>query len=174
MEKVFNLPYCPSSIYQNCVSKIGGIMKELEPGHVYDLQTLDVPVEVEGEFNQYFEGSSQELIFVKRVGEKYPGNEGEPHPGTTVQEVCRGIIARLKYVNNQEFHAVNVSCINYARIIILQLEERAAERHGFRLPESLRTWVGASVLPEVETWLTCEGCGHIVCEKYQRGRSSNE
>ena len=66
-------------------------MKVLDPGHDYALNVLDGLL---GEFER--------LTFVKRDNppEKYPGNNSA-HPGTTIQEVCRVLIERLRYVNGQ-------------------------------------------------------------------------
>lgn len=56
-------------------------MKVIDPGHVYDLRSLD------GE-------QLNRLVFVKREGPSYPGNVGH-YPGTTMQEVLRALIDRL-------------------------------------------------------------------------------
>lgn len=62
-------------------------MKVIDPGHHYGLAVLD------GEPN-----GSESLLFVKRQGEKYPGNTFHHH-GTTLQEVLRACCERLRYVN---------------------------------------------------------------------------
>lgn len=51
-------------------------MRVVDPGHVYDLVSLDG-------------GQVHRLTFVKRLGERYPGNVGFPHAGTNMQEVLR-------------------------------------------------------------------------------------
>ena len=48
-------------------------MKVLDPGHVYELAQLD-----RESYDRY---PVAHLTFVKRVGEGYPGNEGEAHAG---------------------------------------------------------------------------------------------
>src|SRR5579871_2164805 len=98
-------------------------MKVIDPGHLYVLNALD------GD-----EGSSVQLRFVKREGKLYPGNEGH-YAGTTIQEVCRALIDRVKYVNSQLPHDHNRVIINCLRLVILLLEERAAERHNREMPD---------------------------------------
>lgn len=91
-------------------------MKVIDPGHNYALDQLDGVGAVE-------------LRFVKRQGPNYPGNTGA-HRGTTLQEVCRACIDRVKYVNNQKPHKNNTTIIYMFRCIIWFLEERAFEQHG--------------------------------------------
>lgn len=115
-------------------------MRVIDPGHKYGLKHLDGPGE-------------EVLTCVKREGAKYPGNSGS-YPGTNIQEGCRAYIDRLLYLDNQESHPANLRCIQHFRQIILELEVRAAERHG-RVP----------CLPEIiETEPTCDVCGHIGCD----------
>lgn len=104
-------------------------MRVLDPGHRYELNQLDLntaPV---------FERFSVVLRFVKREGEKFPGNIGH-YPGTTLQEVNRACIDRVKYVDNQISHPNNKIIIFLYRLIIWLLEKRAFERHNkkFELP----------------------------------------
>lgn len=89
----------------------------IDPGHRYLLATLDG------------DGSPIPLDFVKREGEKYPGNIGS-HPGTTLQEVWRASIDRLKYLDEQEPHMANQLAISLLELTISTLEDRAADRHG--------------------------------------------
>lgn len=131
-------------------------MKVLDPGHVYELAWVD------GNPRPGYEPStSNRLIFVKREGEKYPGNVGH-HPGTQIQEVCRALIDRLKYVDDQEHHEANGTAIYYLREVIEALELRAADRHGRSLSavltQTYRGWAGIEAIP------TCPKCGHIGCE----------
>lgn len=95
-------------------------MKILDPGHMYELSSLDD------------QNDKQLLRFVKREGSNYPGNVGH-YPGTTTQEVLRALIDRTKYVDNQVSHNANEECITYFRLSLMALEERAAERHGMIL-----------------------------------------
>jgi hypothetical protein len=91
-------------------------MKVLDPGHSYLLDSLDG-------------GGPEELTFVKRVGEKYPGNT-TAYSGTTIQEVARVCIDRLKYVDNQIPDDRNYYAMTLLREVIYSLEERAYDRHG--------------------------------------------
>lgn len=131
-------------------------MRELESGHIYQLQTLD------GE-------AAQILIFVKRIGEKYPGNLLPAHQGTTVQEVLRSCVARLLYVNNQlPNEHTHLARLNIEGAIF-ELESRAAELAkrdaGFSIHEAVYG-------------TTCSKCGHIQCKgechaENSTSRSSN-
>lgn len=120
-------------------------MKVIEAGHTYALQSLD--------------GGDWELLrFVKREGPGYPGNKGH-HPGTIIQEVCRALINRLDYVNEQ------IPCIDNRKAkanlqeAIWHLEHRAAERHNrkFDIP-----------VERIERLATCDGCGHVGCPGCER------
>lgn len=121
-------------------------MKILEPGHRYELMQLDVP------------GSSltygTELWFVKRMGDKYPGNT-TAHPGTIIQEVLRACVARLLYVNdqlpNEHTHLARLNIEG----AIFELETRAAERAGRDTGFSIHEAVYGT---------TCFKCGHIQCK----------
>lgn len=119
-------------------------MKVLDPGHFYELTALDAKASERCEY----------LLFVKRVGEGYPGNEG-PHPGTTTQEVLRALIERTKYVDNQIHDFANVDVLSSLREAIWHLEERAARRHNRTLDVPVE---GIEDLP------VCEKCNHIGCE----------
>lgn len=123
-------------------------MKVLEAGHTYALQSLD--------------GGDWEILrFVKREGEGYPGNKGH-HPGTIIQDVCRALINRLDYVNEQIPCKDNRKAKAALQDAIYYLEHRAALRHG-------RTF---KWLPKIETWKTCKGCGHIGCPGCEREHES--
>lgn len=90
-------------------------MKELDPGHSFDLQCFD------GVF-------TQTLVFMKRMGEKYPNNTSI-YPGTNLQEVLRALISRVKYLQKQIpcFH--NLLILFCLRVSFNLLELRAAQRH---------------------------------------------
>lgn len=120
-------------------------METIDPGHVYALTCLDSP------------GVDRKvmLTFVKREGEGYPGNEGH-FPGTTTQEVLRALIDRTKYVNNQIYDQRNMQVLYHLRCAILELELRAAKRHGRKLFDF--------DLSKIENKMVCRKCGHIGCE----------
>jgi hypothetical protein len=87
-----------------------------DPGHIYMLSALDG-------------GSPQTLTFVKREGDKYPGNVGH-YPGTTLQEVLRACINRIEYLDSQIKSPANFIAIQALKLAIVCFEDRAADRHG--------------------------------------------
>ncbi len=112
----------------------------LDPGHDFVLSNLD--------------GQSQSrLTFVKREGERFPGNFGH-HPGTTSQEVVRALINRAQYVQRQIPCWQTRLSVHLMRAVIWLYEHRAARTHGRRWFRRLR---GVELLP------TCIACGHIDC-----------
>lgn len=115
-------------------------MKVIDPGHTYALDSLD------GD-------ESQVLNFVKRVGNIYPGNENA-HPGTTIQEVCRALIDRVKHIDGQNEHWVNPLIISYLRSIIRLCEKRAYERHN-------RVFTGDVVIVNAIELLPTNSHGHL-------------
>ncbi len=119
-------------------------MNAIDPGHVFTLDSLD------GE-------QENKLIFVKREGDKYPGNVGH-HPGTTMQEVLRALISRTEYVNAQLPDAANETAILHMKLAIYQFEARAATRHGRQIVFTIDD--------VVKGVCKCETCGHVAC----RGR----
>lgn len=97
-------------------------MKIIEPGHVYQLNELDL-----GEQRQ----SSQTLTFVNRE----PGTE---HPGTQTQEVLRALIDRTYHCDNCMPHELNSFIIHHLRMALVYHEMRALERKaekGYYQPE---------------------------------------
>lgn len=127
-------------------------MIEIDPGHEYDLYDLDSRLA-----NRY-----QRLQFVKRIGEMYPGNEGEPHQGTNCQEVIRALIARVKYLDKQIPCAENDRIVRHLRLALLLFEQRAARRHKRRLRWPPRNPENGPDVP-IEDQPTCPKCGHIQC-----------
>lgn len=118
-------------------------MKVVDPGHTYELVTLDGSASYEARY----------LQFVKREGHGYPGNVGR-HPGTTTQEVLRALIERTEYVDGQIHDDANDQLLSCLREAIWHLEERAARRHGRPFP-FLQT--------DIEKMPTCEKCNHVGC-----------
>ncbi len=118
-------------------------MKVLDLGHHYHLEVYD-------------KGHDHEdLMFMKRVGERYPGNIQPSHGGTNCQEVLRALIDRLKYLNEQIACSETEICIGHARHMILLLEQRAKRVKGKHLSVPLEM--------EIECYPTCKTCGHILC-----------
>jgi hypothetical protein len=118
-------------------------MKVIDPGHKYELDHLDG-------------NKKSKLTFVKREGDKYPGNIGH-YEGTNIQEVIRVLIDRVKYLDNQDVDTLNSDVLYYLRMCIWCLEVRAARRHK----RSLNT---KGVFDKIESLLVCNKCGHIGCK----------
>lgn len=119
-------------------------MKILDPGHMYDLESLD----------NY--RSINRLQFVKREGERYPGNNSN-YPGTNIQDVARVLIDRCKYLNHQIPCYETVSAIVHLREVIYQLEKRHARIKNRELPK----------VDEIELIPFCHFCGHIFCLEHK-------
>jgi hypothetical protein len=113
----------------------------LDSGHKYDLMRFDSPGWVR-------------LTFMKRMGDKYPGNTSA-YGGTNFQEVFRACIDRLLHVDEQRSHPFNKAMIYMLRTCIALLEIRAAENHGRMFTQS------HSIYIEHEEF--CLKCGHIGC-----------
>lgn len=123
-------------------------MKVIDPGHLYEVASLD--------------GDAPQLIrFVKRIGEKFPGNVGPGYPGTTSQELLRILIDRAHYVDNQVPHYSNVLGRSHARSYLWLLEERAALRAGDF------TRMQRASIDAIERYPTCPTCGHIFCKEHR-------
>lgn len=129
-------------------------MRVIDPGHEYELDHLD---------EQHSRTMSQvgRLKFVKRLGEKYPGNQPPAHPGVTTQEVLRALIDRVEHVSAQdgEYGVHNVSVLSDLRHALWSLEARAARRAGDfdRL--------NGVLVHRIEEEPTCRTCGHIRCRE---------
>lgn len=127
-------------------------MEVIDPGYRYKLGELDG--------NSVF----STLQFVKRDNptEKYPGNT-TAYPGTTIQEVSKVLIDRVKYLDNREPHEVNPEIIKKFREVIYLLEKRNADKKGisFDIP-------GRDIFIEnPENIETCNTCGHWFCEEHE-------
>lgn len=134
-------------------------MEIIDPGHVYDLSWLDgrVPrshyLACDTHVSEVQEFPHNRLVFVKREGEKYPGNVGA-HPGTTMQEVLRALIHRLQYVDAQIPDRANAETLYCLRNALWFLEWRAARRHGREADLQF---------DRIELQEVCPQCGHIGC-----------
>lgn len=128
-------------------------MKVLDPGHLYELDTLD---EVSGWAEEF-----RQLRFVKRIGTKFPGNQPPGCPGTTTQEVLRALIDRTLYVNKQAPFWQNEAVVDQLRAALYHLEHRAAQARGENMDDFC--W---KVSPrDIESLSTCDRCGHIACTR---------
>ena len=126
----------------------------IDPGHTYQLDVLD------GYTNGTVDGYTHIVLpFVKREGEKYPGNVGH-YPGTNLQECWRAEINRLQYLNQQIPCGETMMAIKHLRLNIMLLEQRAARRHGRKHPVEYND----RILHSIEALPTCKLCGHIGCE----------
>ena len=123
-------------------------MKVLDPGHKYELSTVDG------------DGSPVILTFVKRdnPSKKYPGNIGH-YAGTQFQEVLRALIDRAIYVNDQWPCEETKNTISLYREAIYQLESRARRIRG-------QQELGIN-LHNIEIESTCKDCGHILCLSHE-------
>jgi len=117
-------------------------MKVIDDGHEYLLDNLDG------------EGVTP-LLFVKREGDGYPGNEGH-YAGTNMQEVIRALLDRCFYVYGQVPCTETLGVINNLRSALLLLEVRAVRRHGRHLDLH-----GEEAIEDLSF---CKKCGHIGCE----------
>lgn len=122
-------------------------MKVVDPGHSYELATLDG------------RGQTISLSFVKRQGPHYPGNWGE-HSGTTMQEVMRALLDRARYVNSQIPCVETEMVIEHLRAAIALCEIRAKRvKHRHLLETSLS---------ELEDAAVCSTCGHVSCLEHEK------
>lgn len=134
-------------------------MKVIDPGHLYELYQLDQP-------DDGHEDDPQILMFVKRVGPEYPGNEGPAHHGVTTQEVLRALIDRMIYVENQKPYDLNEDVIRQLRACLYYLEWRAAELRGEEIPPWGPIGEPHWIRYDIENEPTCSTCGHIRCSRH--------
>jgi hypothetical protein len=121
-------------------------MREIDPGHKYQLDVYD--------------GAGEQVItFMKREGPGYPFNIGH-YPGTNCQELLRVLISRVEYLNKQIPCQDNERVLAHLRYAFLDFERRGAMRHGEEL-QPLQLWDIDDVCPE--RMPHCPVCGHIRC-----------
>lgn len=116
-----------------------------DPGHEYEL------IHIDG-------NGKTDIVFVKREGERYPGNVGA-HEGVQVQEVVRALIDRVAFVDAQIPCVENKVVVSNLRRVIWLLESRARQRRGSTLP--------TGIVDRIEQYPACILCGHILCEKHR-------
>ncbi len=142
-------------------------MKAYDPGHAYELDCISLS---SGRLCSH----KQCLTFVKRIGDKYPGNDGCAYDGPTTQEVLRALIDRLGYVNSQKYSDYNGSVISMLRESIVLLELRAAdelvaESTGDDLRSAAARFdriLDLDCESAIELVPACAVCGHIMCERH--------
>lgn len=116
-------------------------MKEIDPGHIYFLDNLD------GD-------EKQKLIFVKRIGNGYPGNTPPAFEGTACQKVLRANIHRVAYLQRQFWCAENVLILLCLKLAVWAFEFRASRRKKrILLVNPLSAWEKP----------VCHICNHISC-----------
>lgn len=125
-------------------------MKAIVPGHVYALDHLDAEIP-----------TVEWLHFVKRVGEKFPGNHPPATSGCISQDVIRVLIDRTEYVNGQRDHWRNQLVLIHLREALRELEMRAAEEREAEPAAMFRIQIAAK--PELMP--VCAGCGHVQCNR---------
>jgi hypothetical protein len=117
----------------------------LDDGHKYELATLDG-------------GFPQQLTFVKRHSveepDKFPGNFNS-YPGTTLQNVIRALLNRMRYLNGQVWSFENTFILCFLKVSLWLLEFRAARRHG-------KFYLRGLDFAENEPM--CVKCGHTFCK----------
>lgn len=95
-------------------------MLVLDPGHLYIPQILD---------SEGLDYTPDPIQFVKRIGERYPGNTNS-QPGTITQELLRICIDRTKFVDSQITYSLNQYALDSMRDAIYFFEQRAAGVHS--------------------------------------------
>lgn len=126
-------------------------MKTVEPGHTYVLDCLHTDPNQPSVFQTT-------LAFVKRLGDKYPGNQPPAREGPNMQEVLRALIDRTKYLDQQEPSNRNSDVIDHLRAALINLELRHAEKKGWS------TW--RLMLSNIELVPACRTCGHLFCKDH--------
>lgn len=123
----------------------------VDTGHAYRLPSFD------GQ-------ALQTLIFMKREGDGYSGNVGH-YPGTNLQSVLRACLDRVIYLQGQIPHENNIAIVCHIKHCLRELEQRAAERHGYN--------VNAITLDLASFGAMCVVCGHVVCGHSVSDRGSS-
>lgn len=119
-------------------------MRILDPGHVYLLEGV-------GGY------PDQRVTFVKNRGDKYPGNEGEPHGGTLCQELARVLIDRTEFLNDQGSCMETEMALAAFRQGLAWFEVRAARCRG--------DVIDLAHINSLEHSPTCKVCGHTHCSR---------
>jgi len=128
-------------------------VKVRDPGHCYELSHLDDDV-------ADIKLDVTVLRFVKRIGEKFPGNTGPSTSGTITQEVIRALIDRTEYVNGQREHARNGLVLHHLREALRELEMRAAEERA-----DIAALFRIAMAGKPELMPACPRCGHVQCNR---------
>jgi hypothetical protein len=132
-------------------------MKVINPGHEYEMTSYSIYEDERGIFNEH-------IIFVKKIGDKLPGDMKRPQEGTNCQEVLRVLINRVKYMDKQEPCIENKYILNDLRDALGKFELRAAECRG----DIKLLLLTLNTLDCIEDIPSCEICGHIGCSRHKR------
>lgn len=135
-------------------------MIEKDKGHRYALTSYSFK-------NDGPTDTAFDLIFVKKIGEGYPGNKPPEFQGTNCQEVLRALIARCKYLYNQIPCVETESSLYYLRRALFAFELRAARIKDAKLPETV-------FLHDIEMQPHCFSCGHIYIHDFENCRKLQE
>lgn len=122
----------------------------IDPGHVFRLLVLD---KVEGKESNLLHA----IQFVKREGDKFPGNKGA-HEGTTLQAVIRALHSRVAYLHSQHPADYNLDVMENLKMAHYHLEERAAYRHGVAYELTPCQSLDAPM---------CQTCGHTYFHSHE-------
>jgi hypothetical protein len=98
--------------------------------------------------------NTQSLNFVKKIGERFPGNEYPEQDGTNCQEIIRVLIDRCNYLYNQIPCPETERIVDRLRMDLLDFETRAARIKGVPFP-------ACYILIPIEEIEPCKICGHI-------------
>ena len=131
-------------------------MKIVDPGHIYILQ---------GNKNT----DPCTLLFFKDEAINDSG-----HGGTTNQEVCRALIDRIKFLNNQQPCILNETMIIFLRSVIELHEMRAAEQKGIDI-DVIQSWFRSlrQLGVHIETIAPRRSDGHIYPLRFREKSSKN-
>lgn len=119
-------------------------MHVVDPGHCYL-------------FDGYDGALHQEVRFMKRIGDNYPGNI-KAYGGTNCQELLRVLIDRVKYLDQQKPCEEDKLILYHLRNALYLFELRAFMRN-----REGKTWPQGSS-DTIEDRSTCSHCGHISCK----------
>lgn len=128
-------------------------MKTTDPGHCYMID--DYPGDPDSTTNAM--DSEQLVVFMHKVGDRYPGNQGEPYDGTNCQELLRVLIHRCLYLNEQIPCQETTDIISSLRNDLRSFETRAARIHGLKILSEILFRV------DIENVPVCRRCGHVIC-----------
>jgi hypothetical protein len=126
-----------------------------DPGHDYNVLFFDP----EGRMPAIIPRRGSSITFFKKIGEKFPENEGYEHWGTNCQEVIRVLINRANWLNGQQFCIETTNILTYLRLALYWFEYRAARVKG--KDSEFKTLSLEADFSAIEDVPFCNICGHI-------------